>query len=232
MEPVTLYGFPRSTYVNVARLVLLAKEVDFTFHDTESEMGTELHRARHPFGRVPALQHGDFWLYETAAIAFYVSEAFEGPSLEPRDVRERAKMRQWIGNLDAYFYPYIVYGLVHERVVFPELGIAPDEAVVADALPRCRHALAVLEQELERGSPHIVGTAATLADFFLFPTLVALGFTAEGKALLEAAPRVRDWLVRMAQVPSVLELRSQLPPPAPIEHARHWVVDHRARGCT
>ena len=52
-------------------------------------MYTDLHRRRHPFGRVPVLQHGNFWLYETAAIGGYVSDAFDGPRLEPADARQR-----------------------------------------------------------------------------------------------------------------------------------------------
>src|SRR5258706_4633764 len=83
METVTLYGFQRSTYVNVARLVLHAKGVRFTFHDTENEMYTAEHLERHPFGRVPVLQHGNFRLYETSAIALYVDDAFDGPRLQP-----------------------------------------------------------------------------------------------------------------------------------------------------
>src|SRR5262245_36159470 len=87
---VLLYGFPRSTYVNVARLVLIAKQVPFEFHDTETEMYTDEHLERHPFGRVPAFKHGEFWLYETSAIALYVDENFSGPALQPKDARKRA----------------------------------------------------------------------------------------------------------------------------------------------
>src|SRR5437879_12548414 len=141
MDTITLYGFQRSTYVNVARLVLTAKGVPFLFHDTEAGVYGEGHARRHPFGRVPVLQHGGFWLYETSAIALYVDEAFAGPCLQPVEARKRAKMHQWISSLGAYYYPYIVFYLVHERVVFPELGIAADEAVVAAALPRIERAL-------------------------------------------------------------------------------------------
>lgn len=229
MESVTLFGFHRSTYVSVARLVLHAKGVDFTFHDTEAEMYTDAHRERHPFGRVPVLQHGQFRVYETSAITQYIDEAFDGPLLQPTEVKQRAKMRQWISNLDSYFYPYIVYHLVHERVVFAELGIAQDEGVVSDALPKCRQAVAVLNEELKDGRPHIVGSLPTLADFFLLPTLTALGFTREGKAILQDAPDVQAWLGRMGKLPSVIKFRATLPTPAPIEHARHWVHDHRPK---
>lgn len=224
---VTLYGFHYSTYVSVARQVLHAKGVPFAFHDTEAEMYTAEHRRRHPFGRVPVLQHGDFWIYETGAIARYVDEAFVGPRLTPTDPGQRAKMNQWIGNLDSYFYPYMIYYLVHERLIFPELGIASDAAVVAHALPKCEHALTVLEAELSDARPYVVGEQSTLADYFLLPTLTALGLTVEGKELLGRFAHIRAWLQRMGALPNVVEFRSTLPPRKPIEHARRWATEHR-----
>src|SRR6516165_2081214 len=68
MSNVTLFGFPRSTFVKVAGLILTARNVDYDFQDTEDEMYLPVHLERHPFGRVPALKHGDFMLYETTAI--------------------------------------------------------------------------------------------------------------------------------------------------------------------
>src|SRR3954471_8976069 len=102
MSDVTVYGFQRSTYVNVVRLVLTAKGVAFGFHDTEDEMYTPEHLTRHPFGRAPALRHGDFMLYETSAIVTYVDEVFDGPKLTPAQPQERARMNQWISNVNAY----------------------------------------------------------------------------------------------------------------------------------
>ena len=86
MTDVVVLGFPRSTYVHIVRLVLTHKGVPYTFRDLEPEMGSPAHLALHPFDRVPILQHGDFTLYETSAIAVYVDEAFEGPALQPKDV--------------------------------------------------------------------------------------------------------------------------------------------------
>ncbi len=229
MAPLTLFGFQRSTYVNVARLVLTAKGVAFTFHDTETELGTPQHRARHPFDRVPVLQHGDFWLYETAAIVQYVDEAFAGPSLQPADVRERAKMHQWIGSLDSYFYPDMIFRLGHETVVFPELGIAGDEAVVRDAMPRIENELAVMENELKDGRHFIVNGEPTLADYFLLPTLTSLSVAPAGATLYGRCPLVTAWLKRMGELPSVMQFRASLPPRTPIPHARSWALHHRAK---
>ena len=67
MTDVIVLGFPRSTYVHIARLVLTHKGVPYTFRDLEPEMGSASHLALHPFDRVPILQHGDFTLYESSA---------------------------------------------------------------------------------------------------------------------------------------------------------------------
>jgi glutathione S-transferase len=226
INEVVLHGFPRSTYVSVARLVLQAKGVPYRFHDIEHEIGQPAYLERHPFGRTPVLQHGDFTVYETSAIASYVDEAFDGPPLQPADAQGRARCQQWISNLNSYFYPYAIYRIVHERVVFPDLGIAGDDAIVAEAVPKVAQALAVLERELQ-GQRCIVGEHPTLADYFMLPTISALGLTDEGKGLLARWPAINAWGARMAARPEVMAFRALLPPRAPIEHARRWVLDHR-----
>ena len=227
MTDVTVFGFQRSTYVNVVRLILTEKAVTFRFHDTENEMYTPEHLARHPFGRVPVLQHGDFMLYETRAIAAYVDEVLDGHKLTPVEPRKRARMNQWIGNLDAYFYPYMIYHIGHERLVFPELGIPAKQAIVDRALPTARRALAVMDRELADDRRFIVGDDVTLADFFLLPTLFAFGLTPEGKALRPEFRHVQAWDERMSALPSVVRFRATLPPRDPIPHAREWAVHHR-----
>ena len=230
MTGVTLYGFPVSTYVNVVRLVLTHKNVPFDFHDLEREMGTPRHLALHPFNRVPILEHDGFRLYETAAIALYVDDVFDGPALQPRAARERARMHQWMSALSSYYYPYAIYHLVHERMVFPALGIAADEKVVAAAVPRIRVALDVMERELEHGARgFLVSDEPTLADLFLLPTLTGLSLTQEGQDLLKTRSRIGAWRARMDSLPSVVQARAAIAPSLgkPVEHARTWVESHR-----
>jgi glutathione S-transferase len=229
MPEVVVHGFPLSTYVNVVRFVLTHKGVAFELHDLESEMGGPRHLELHPFGRVPVLEHGGFRIYETTAISIYVDETFDGPPLQPRDARARARMHQWLSALGSYYYPYIVYHLVHERLVFPPLGIAADEEVVAHALPHVRTALDVMERELDHGHPYLIADAPTLADFFLLPTLTALARTGEGRDLLVSRPRIESWRARMDALPSVKQVRTAIAPHLgkPIEHARRWVENHR-----
>jgi glutathione S-transferase len=231
LADVTVYGFPVSTFVNIVRLVLTHKSVPFAFHDLESEMGKPSHLALHPFDRVPILEHDGFRVYETSAIALYVDDVFAGPALRPVDPRARAKVYQWLSALSSYYYPYMAYHLGHERLVFPALGIEPDEKVVAAALPRIQVALDVMESELKQGQGFLVGDALTLADFFLLPSLTTLSLTPEGQEMLRAKPSIGAWRERMDALPAVAAVRASVAPHfgKPVEHARRWVTSHRPR---
>lgn len=94
MSEVTLFGSPRSVYVQMAGIVLTHKEVPYTFHDLETEMNTPSHIALRPFERVPILRHRDSPCNETSAIVAYVDDAFDGPNLTPADPQTRAQMNR------------------------------------------------------------------------------------------------------------------------------------------
>ena len=97
-------------------------------------------------------------------------------------------MNQWIGNLNWYFYPEMIYHVSHERNVYPELGIPGNDLIVQRAMPKVTRALEVMEKELSDGRPFLVGDAVTMADYFLLPTLFGFALTPEGKQLLPNFP--------------------------------------------
>src|SRR5262249_59548133 len=82
------------------------------------ESKSEAYLKKHPFGRVPAFEHGVFGLYETQAILRYLDDIFPEPPLQPRDPREVARMNQIIGINDWYF-PKAAAGIVFQRIVGP-----------------------------------------------------------------------------------------------------------------
>jgi glutathione S-transferase len=227
-DPI-VYGFPRSTFVHIVRLLLTHKGVAYTFHDLEPDMGKPAHLKLHPFNRVPILQHDGFTVYETSAIAAYVDEAFPGPGLTPKGVRERARMNQWISAVNAYYYPYMIYHVTHERLVFPQLGISSDEKVVSHALPKIELALGVMERELSHGKDYLLGADLTVADFYMVPSTYAFSLTEEGKAMYPKFPAFCRWRERMEALPAVKTFRAAQPPREPIEHAREWAVSHRPK---
>src|SRR5216683_7337781 len=62
------------------------------------------HLARHPFGRVPVLEHDGFMLYETAAILRYLDRVLPDPRLTPADARRAARMDQLMSINDWYLF--------------------------------------------------------------------------------------------------------------------------------
>ena len=216
MSETIVYGFPRSTFVNIVRLVLTHKDVAYRFEDLEPVMGRSEHLALHPFNRVPIFRHGDFTVYETRAIVGYIDEVFAGARLTPQNPHARARMNQWIGVVDSYVYPYMIHHVTHERLVFPELGIASDEKVVAHALPKVENALVAIERELADGRDYLLGPELSIADFYLLPSTFAFSLTEEGKAMYPKYPAFCRWRERMESLPTTQKLRAILPPRAPI----------------
>ncbi len=102
---VELIGYHHSVYLRIARLVLLEKGV--AFEHLEVDPFAEVpawYLALHPFGRVPALRHDGFVVYETSAIARYVDVAFPGVRLVPEGAQAQGRMQQVISIVDSYGY--------------------------------------------------------------------------------------------------------------------------------
>ncbi len=106
MSEFVVYTIPGSPY---GRSVLLALEEKAAAYRIQNlglgELQGDLHRQRHPFARIPVIEHGDFRLYETQAILRYIDAIVPEPSFEPADPREAARMNQIIGINDWYFFP-------------------------------------------------------------------------------------------------------------------------------
>src|SRR5260221_10311713 len=230
MTDITVFGFTHSTFVQITRLVLTHKEMPYTFHGLELDMGGPKHLALHPFDRVPILQHGDFVLYETSAIVAYLEERLPTPRLQPATIEGRALMNQWISAVNSYYYPYMIYHVSHERNVFPALGIASDEAVVSHALPKIEVGLQVMERQLSHAQGFLLGGEVTLADYYLLPSTHSFGRTPEGKTMYASFPVVQAWRERVEALPTVQRLRAGQPRIwPPIEHARKWPDSHRPK---
>jgi glutathione S-transferase len=77
-------------------------------HVLKGEPRQPEHLARHPFGKVPVVDHDGFRILETSAIAPYLDEVLPGPSFMPDNAKDRARMRMAIGIIDSYGYDALV----------------------------------------------------------------------------------------------------------------------------
>jgi glutathione S-transferase len=104
MDALVLHidSFWISPYAMSAFVALEEKQLSYTLHEVSLADGAQRkpdYRAR--TGRVPALEHGDYWLAESIAIAEYLAETFpctEGrPRIFPADLKERGICREVMG---------------------------------------------------------------------------------------------------------------------------------------
>ena len=105
MTAIVLYGFDGSTYVRTVRMLLAEKGAHYEqvpVNVLKGEPRQPEHMARHPFGKVPVLDHDGFRIIETGAIASYLDEALPGPSFTPESSKDRARMRMAMGIVDSY----------------------------------------------------------------------------------------------------------------------------------
>ncbi|MDP6353296.1 MAG: glutathione S-transferase family protein [Alphaproteobacteria bacterium] len=206
MADVTIYGVPVSTYVRTARLACEEKGVAYDLEPFASQ-SPEI-RELHPWGKIPAMRHGDFTFYETLAITKYIDAAFDGPDLQPRDLKTRAIMNQMISVITSYLYPTMIPKLVIQRLVVPSQGGTPDEEMIAAALPDVDTQLLVLSGMLQ-DHLYLAGDTMTLADLFALPILFYVNFTPEGRDLIGKSPRILKWMETMGSRPSD---KATLPP--------------------
>jgi glutathione S-transferase len=160
------------------------------------------HLARHPFGRVPVLEHDGFMLYETQAILRYIDRVLPQPALTPADPRQAARMDQVMNVSDWYLFQGVGNVIGFQRIVGPRfLGIAPDEAVIEAAMPRARTVFAELARLLG-DQPFIAGDALTLADLHTAPHASFLSLTPEWATLTAPHPSLLAWIERLEARPS------------------------------
>ena len=197
MSTLTLHGFPISTYVRTCRMTADEKGVDYELVPNPPQTPEQL--SKQPWGKVPAMTHGEVHLYEASAIASYIDEAFDGPALQPANPVPHAKMLQWISIINSYLYSPAIVSIVIQRLVVPQHGGTPDEEMISEAKEPAEKALGVINDGLG-DSDFLVGNNLTLADLFLLPITNYLSVTdPEGQELMSKFDNIRRWHDQMMQ---------------------------------
>ncbi len=191
MSTLEIYGVAPSSYVRTVRMTCAEKGVEHTL--SPAEFGSDDHRARHPFVKVPAMKHGDVELFETLAITHYIDSAFDGPSLVPADPKAAAEMYQWISVLNAYAYDDLVRGYL-----LPFIRNSFDEAGWEDHQPKVERDLKLLDGALE-GRTFLAGDQLSLADLFWGAVASPLPKLPHTSKILAHCPNFGPWLGRLME---------------------------------
>lgn len=200
MTRPVLYGTPLSTYVRTVRMQFAEHGADYDLVDVgvlDGECTREEHLARHPFGKVPVLEHEGFRVYETTAITRYLERILPGPSLIPGDPQGEARMTQIIAIVDAYGYGALIGGVAGYHL-FPDFVGGKDDARLAEGIATSRLVLGEIQRIMGDG-PHLAGDRPSLADLYLAPPLFYVSLTPSAAEVMENLPAMSAWWERMGE---------------------------------
>ncbi|KLO14538.1 glutathione S-transferase [Schizopora paradoxa] len=170
-----LYGSVLATCTQ--RVLVVAKYLDLEVELIGIDFGKGEHKSpeylkKQPFGQVPYLfylQDDDgFGLFESRAIARYLSVVHGGGKLIPKGARENAIFEQAVCIEQANFDPYVNV-VAHERFYGPLLhGSTPDEKLASVQQAKLEGKLDAYETILKKYK-YLGGDELTLADLFHLP---------------------------------------------------------------
>jgi glutathione S-transferase len=156
------------------------------------------HLTRHPFGKVPVLDHDGLRLIETAAIARYLNDVLPGKSLIPSNPRDRARMDMIVGLVDAYGYGALAGGVAAHHL-FPDFVGGKNEAIRKNGIETGRKLMDFAMKT--RGDSEFIAGELSLADLFLAPVVFYVSLTPDKDAAL-GVDGFADWWARVQALPS------------------------------
>jgi glutathione S-transferase len=204
MSEFVVHSIPGSPFGRTVMAALEEKGASWRLSPVApGTMRSPEHLARHPFGRIPVLEHGDFRIYETQAIIRYLDRVLPGRSLSPADPKRLARMDQLMNINDWYLFHGVGNVIIFHRVIGPRLmGIAPDEAAIEAAMPKARTVFKELAGILA-DQDFLIGDGVSLADILVAPAVSFFTTTPEWAELGAPHANLVAWLARMEARPSM-----------------------------
>jgi glutathione S-transferase len=209
MPTPEIIGSARSTYTRVVRMVCEEKGIAYLL--TETPLRAPELLAVHPLGKMPALRHGDFELFESKAIATYLDRGFPGPQLFPSDARLAALTEQWVSLVNTVIDRTLIRTYLYAYIAPKSPDRSPDREAIEAVMPAVREQLGILDRAVA-GTGYLVGDHFTFADINLLPILHRVGQVPEGAEALAAASHLATYYNAHAARPSFV---STMPPGGP-----------------
>ncbi|MGE0422624.1 MAG: glutathione S-transferase family protein [Reyranellaceae bacterium] len=206
MSTLQILGAPQSPLVWAVRMMAAEKGIDAELVPLRPHTPEIV--AIQPFGKIPAMRHGEVELAESRAIVRYIDGLDARVKLMPEALADAARAEQWIMHFHTEYLP-LMLGRYLVQYFFPPNGV-PDRKAIEAALPPMEKATAVLERQLD-GRDYLLG-ALSLADIFFAPLLHYVHSLPEGAGLIAASPRVAAYVARLSARPA---FKATLPPPLP-----------------
>lgn len=210
MAEMILWGFDGSTYVRTVKMLLAEKGAtqfkQVQLNVLEGDPKKPEHLQRHPFGKVPVLDHDGMRILETSAITRYLNDVLPGKSLIPPAVKDRARMDMVIGVIDSYGYGAIIGGVAAYHL-FPDFVGGKNDSMRKGGLETGRKALD-FAMKTKGASPYIAGDLS-LADLYLAPIVFYASLTPDKDELFNV-PGFADWWTKVQALQSYKDTQPNL----------------------
>ncbi len=210
MSDFTLWGFDGSAYVRTVKMVFAEK--GFTeFNQVPlnvlvGDQRTPEHLERHPFGKVPVLDHGGMRILETLAITRYLNDVLPGRSLIPASPQDRARMDMAIGIIGSYGYGALGEGVAGYHL-FPDYVGGKSEAKRNAGIENGRKAIKLAMKA--KGASRFIAGDLSLADLYLAPIAFFVSLTPDKDVVFDV-PGFADWWAPVQALPSFRKTQPHL----------------------
>lgn len=199
MAEVKIYSAVVCPFAHRSRLTLLEKGVDFELIEIDLQNKPAGFTDISPYGKVPAINHGNERVWESAIINEYLDEAFPEPPLLPRDPIGRAQARIWIDFANTRFVP------THSNLLRN-----PDPQQQKEAAEELHKHLLFIENEglgkLSGDGPYWFGESVSLVDLTYYPWFERLPVLEHYRGFQLSSsefPRLNRWREAVSQRDSV-----------------------------
>src|SRR5580700_10908146 len=197
-----LYIFPPSS--RVLGIVALKNHLalDCELNPIDLGRGDQLtpeYLALNPNRKMPTLNDGEFVLWESNAILFYMASKRPESGVWPSDLEGQADVLRWLFWESAHWDAESCGMVAYEKGSKDVLGLGPpDPAFIARGEQNFSRFAAVLNDSL-KGTTWVVGNRLTIADFSIGGLLA----TAERLELpVERFPEICRWYEGLASLPA------------------------------
>ena len=176
---------------------------------TKGQQKADAYTVINPNQKMPALEDGDFKLWESNAIIQYLASKKPGVLL-PQDEQARADVARWMF-WESTTWDSAAAILAFENFVKGFFGLGPpDPARVAEGEQKFNTAARILDAHL-KGRDYVAGGKLSIADFSL---AAALTLAVPGKLPLAPYAEIQRWGATMAALPAWSTVRAMQQQPA------------------
>ncbi len=198
-----LHGAFLSPYVRKTRAYCYEKGIEFEPVNVDPARFPADYHELNPLMRIPALEHGDVRIGDSAVICQYLEKLHPAPPLYPSDPALCARA-QWLEKYADYeLGPHCTYGFFRQRLILPLRGQPGDDSKVEDARQQLPALFDYLESTLT-DRQWLVADQLSIADIAVASQLV--NYLHSGEQLDATRwPNLHAHMTRMHGRPSFAE---------------------------